>query len=227
MAGIKIVGLGPGRFGLITLETWEILRGAGHILLRTARHPTVEELRIRGIAFGSYDRFYEEAEDFASLYLRIAEDLAERAERGEEIVYAVPGSPLVAERTVVLLREIAEERGIPLEILPAMSFLEVLCARLGVDPVEGLAVLDAADAGRMRECAGVSMVLTQVYDQHVASDAKLMLSEFLPDDHPVTYIHHLALPEEAIHEIPLYELDRQRDLDHLTSLFIPAFQNRT
>ena len=28
--------------------------------------------------------------------------------------------------------------------------------------------------------------------------------------------------DESIRKIPLYELDRQKDVDHLTSLFVPA-----
>ena len=67
-----------------------------------------------------------------------------------------------------------------------------------------------------------SLVITQVYDPIIASDTKLMLMEFYPDEYEVTYIHNLALPDESIRKIPLYELDRQKDVDHLTSLFVPA-----
>lgn len=221
MGSIVILGLGPGRLGLITLESWEILQKANPLLLRTAVHPTAADLRERGIPFSSYDGFYEEAKDFSTLYRRIAEDVLARAAAGEDVVYAVPGSPLVAERTVVLLREMAREAGISLSILPGMSFLEVLYTRLGIDPLEGVAIVDAMDAECLAGCGSLSMVVTQVYDQRVASEAKLTLLDIFPDEHRVTYIHHLALPEEAIRQIPLYEIDRQVDLDHLTSIFIP------
>jgi len=221
MAGIKVVGLGPGRAGLITRETWELMKGGKHLLLRTKIHPTVEEILAEGIRGESYDDFYEEAEDFDSLYRRIARDLIHRAESGEELVYAVPGSPLVAERTVVLLREMAAASGVPLEIFPAMSFLDVLYARLGIDPVDGIAVVDAEEPDRLLHCRDFSMVVTQVYQQRVASEAKIMLLEVLPDEYEICYVHHLALPDESIRRIPLFELDRQRDMDHLTSLFIP------
>ena len=46
--------------------------------------------------------------------------------------------------------------------------------------------------------------------------------ERYPDDMIVTYIYHLALSDEDIRQIPLYALDRQKDVDHLTSLFVPA-----
>ena len=218
MAKIKVVGLGPSRFGLITLEAWEAIKGAGHLLLRTAVHPTVEDIKA-----DSYDGFYESAGDFASLYRRIAEDIVHRAQAGEDIVYAVPGSPLVAERTVVLLREMAKEAGVPLEILPGVSFLDVMYARLGMDPVEGLAIVDASDLDSLLHCSDFPLLVTQVYSQRIASDAKIMLLEMLPDEYEIIYAHNLALPDESIRRIPLFELDRQPDLDHLASLFIPRF----
>ena len=219
---ITVVGLGPGRFGLITLESWQTMQAAAHLVLRTRIHPTVAEIEKRGLTFSSYDGFYEEAPDFETLYRHIAEDLLRRATEQGDLVYAVPGSPLVAERTVVLLRELAKETDTAVDILPGMSFVEVMYTRLGIDPIEGLTILDAEDVSTLKERPAQSLVITQVYDPIIASDTKLMLMEFYPDEYDVTYIHNLALPDESIRKIPLYELDRQKDVDHLTSLFVPA-----
>lgn len=220
MGEIIIVGLGPGSFNFMTVETLDVLERAETLLLRTAKHPTVEALRARGIAFASYDEYYERHATFDEVYAAIAEDCATRAKNGARIVYAVPGSPLVAERTVVLLRELANERGIPLTVLPGMSFLEVLYTRLGVDPIEGLTVLDACDLQPDGSELKTAMVITQVYNQAVASDVKLTLMESLPDDYAVTLVRGLGLPDESIRTIALYELDRQPDIDHLTSLYV-------
>ena len=219
---ITVVGLGPGRFGLITLESWQTMQAAEHLVLRTRIHPTVAEIEKRGLTFSSYDGFYEEAPDFETLYRHIAEDLLRRATEQGDLVYAVPGSPLVAERTVVLLRELAKETDTAVDILPGMSFVEVMYTRLGIDPIEGLTILDAEDVSTLKERPAQSLVITQVYDSIIASDTKLMLMEFYPDEYDVTYIHNLALPDESLRKIPLYELDRQKDVDHLTSLFVPA-----
>ncbi|WP_417082883.1 SAM-dependent methyltransferase [Mitsuokella jalaludinii] len=219
---LTVVGLGPGRFGLITLESWQTMQAAEHLVLRTRIHPTVAEIEKRGLTFSSYDGFYEEAPDFETLYRHIAEDLLRRATEQGDLVYAVPGSPLVAERTVVLLRELAKETDTAVDILPGMSFVEVMYTRLCIDPIEGLTILDAEDVSTLKERPAQSLVITQVYDPIIASDTKLMLMEFYPDEYEVTYIHNLALPDESIRKIPLYELDRQKDVDHLTSLFVPA-----
>ena len=223
MGSIKVAGMGPGDFGSMTVEAWETIQKAEHLILRTAIHPTAEEMARRGISFSSYDEQYEKAEDFETLYAFIADDLIARAKAGEEIVYAVPGSPLVAERTVVLLRERAKEEKVPLEVLPGMSFTEALCARIGIDPVEGLLIMDATDLERIPMDWPTGMIVTQVYSPAVASDAKLALMEFLPDDYGIVIAQHVGLPDENVRRIPLYMLDRQPAIDHLTSLFVPPF----
>ncbi len=221
MGEIIIVGLGPGDFKFVTLETLQILEKAEVLLLRTAKHPTVAALEERGIKFASYDAEYEQHDTFAQVYEAIAEDCVKRAECGARIVYAVPGSPLVAERTVILIREMAEKRGVKLSILPGMSFLEVMYTRLGVDPIDGLTIMDACELKEPCVENATALVITQVYNQAVASDVKLTLMESFPDDYQVTLVRGLGLADESIRRLPLYELDRQSDIDHLTSLYVP------
>ena len=222
MAKITVVGLGPGDFSLLTLAAWETLRGASRLILRTAVHPTVAELKRRGIPFVSYDGYYERASNFSSLYASIVADLLAqaKAEAEDALVYAVPGSPLVAERTVSLLREQALEAGVELTILPGMSFVEIFCARLGIDPIAGLTIIDAADIERLPTGLFTGCIVTQVYSPAVASETKLSLMEHLPDEYEIVYAHNLGLSDESIRRIPLYKLDRQTDVDHLTSLYL-------
>jgi len=222
MGKITIVGLGPGAFGLITVETLELLQSAKPLILRTAKHPTVPEMVERGITFTSYDHIYEEKESFEEVYNAIANDCLDQAILGENLVYAVPGSPLVAERTVILIRQLAMERGIALTILPGMSFLEVLYTRLAIDPIEGLTVLDAADVTSLPPELATALVVTQLYNPHIASEVKLALMEYYPDDYEVVVVQNLGLPEEKIRKMPLFELDRIPAIDHLTSLYVPG-----
>ena len=221
MGKITIVGLGPGSFGLITVETLELLKTAKPLVLRTAKHPTVSEIKARGIEFDSYDYVYETQDSFEEVYQTIARDCLAQAKLEENLVYAVPGSPLVAEKTVTLIRKLAEEQGISLTIVPGMSFLEVLYTRLGVDPIEGLTVLDAADVSTLPPELGTALVITQVYNNYVASEVKLALMEYYPDDYEVILVKDLGMPEEKILTIPLFELDRIPEIDHLTSLYVP------
>ena len=227
MAKITVVGLGPGRAGLITRESWQLMEQADTLILRTRIHPTVSALEEAGLTFTTYDGFYEKAESFEALYTAIARDLLQRAVEQGDLVYAVPGSPLVAERTVVLLRELARKTAVEVDIRPGMSFVEVMYTRLGIDPIDGLTIIDAEDVDTLKERPAQSLVITQVYSPSIASDTKLMLMDLYPDEYEVTYIHNLALPDESIRKIPLYELDRQKDVDHLTSLFIRSDKEKS
>ena len=220
MGQITIVGLGPGDFGLITLNTWDKIINADKLILRTAIHPTVADLDKRNVKYTSCDEFYEQGTCFDEVYNNIAKKLITEAKAGHNVVYAVPGSPFVAERTVVIIREQAKKAGVELNIMPGMSFMEVMYQRLNIDPIDGLTVLDACDLGDLPDEMPSSLVITQVYNQHVASDTKLTLMEKYPEDFPITFIRNLSLPDEEIREIPLYELDRQPNIDHLTSLYI-------
>lgn len=221
MGEVTIVGLGPGSFGLITVETLELLKTAETLLLRTAKHPTVTEIIDRGIPFTSFDYVYEEKASFDEVYTTIAHECLRQAAMGKKVVYAVPGSPLVAEKTVTLIRKLAAEQGVTVTVLPGMSFLEVLYTRLAIDPIEGITVLDAADVVSLPPDLMTALVVTQVYNTYVASEAKLALMEYYPDDYKVVVVKNLGLVDEQLLTVPLFELDRVPGIDHLTSVYVP------
>jgi MazG family protein len=227
MGEIIIIGLGPGDFRLITEETFTLLEGRPPLYLRTARHPAVAGLVERGVSFTSYDSMYEQYSTFEAVYAAIAADIVARAGDSGRVVYAVPGSPAVAEKTVFLIREAAAAAGIKTVVKPAMSFLDVLYTRLEIDPVAGLTVTDAADIAALPSGLGTGLVVTQIYNGRVASDAKLSLMDMYPDDFPVTVARNLGLADEEVRTIPLFELDRQPVIDHLTSVYVPAPPRRT
>ena len=215
-----MAGLGPAGAELMTRGTWARIEAAEQILLRTRIHPTVEALDAAGISYETYDDFYERADDFDELYEAITDDLFARAAKGN-VLYLVPGSPFVAERTVQLLRERAMAEDVPLEILPAMSFLEPLFAALGIDPADGLSIIDAMDEDAVADPPAQDLIITQIYSRELASDLKILLMEHFPDTQVVIYLHHLGLSDERVARIPLFELDWQEDIDHLTTLFSP------
>ena len=216
---LTIVGMGPGAAGHLSLETLRLLEEKS-VILRTEIHPTVSELKRRGISYVSCDRFYKEGKTFEEVYEQIAAFVLAQA-RDQEIVYGVPGSPLVAERTVVLLREKAQQEGIRLTVKPAMSFLDLAYVALGIDPIEGLRIIDAQDFDALADAGRYPLMVTQVYNRMVASDMKISLMDVLPDETEVYFLRNLGLDDEECRKIPLFEIDRQSDIDHLTSVFIP------
>ena len=216
---LTIVGLGPGAAGHLSLETLKLLEER-FVILRTEVHPTVAELKRRGISFISCDAWYEKEATFEEVYDKISSFVIEQA-KNKEVVYAVPGSPLVAERTVSLLREKAKRNNIPLTIKPAMSFLDLAYVDLGIDPIDGLRIIDAQDFSALADAGQYPLMVTQVYNQIVASDMKLTLMDILPDETEVYFLRNLGLEDEECRKIPLLEMDRQPVIDHLTSVFIP------
>lgn len=219
--GITVVGLGPGSAGHLSVETLDVLKNGEKVILRTAVHPSVSELERAGIEFTACDDFYETGASFDEVYHKVVALVLQEA-AAKAIVYAVPGSPLVAERTVMMLREQAKAAGIPLQILPSMSFLDLAYVKLGIDPIAGLRIVDAHDFEALTDAGKYPLMITQVYSQLVASDVKLNLMEVLGDEAQLYFLRNLGLPDEECQPIKLYELDRQPQIDHLTSVFIPA-----
>jgi tetrapyrrole methylase family protein/MazG family protein len=93
---IVIVGLGPGGHDHVTVEVLAEIDRIPHRYLRTRVHPSAV---LVGEAT-SFDDLYESAATFDDVYTEIADQLAAAAAHHGEILYAVPGSPLVLERTV-------------------------------------------------------------------------------------------------------------------------------
>lgn len=228
MGTIHIVGLGPGDAGLITLTAFRLMKEARCLLLRTAVHPSVSMLDEAHIAYEALDRFYEQGASFENVYQGITGYVLDQA-AGGDVVYAVPGSPVVAERTVLMLEKQGAERHIPVVVHPGMSFLEVMYTRLRFDPVNGVTIIDSSDAGQVPRDISTPLIVTQVYDRHVASDLKLSLMDIYGDEYEAQLVYHVSLPDESIQPIKLYELDRCDHIDHLTSLFLPVppLQSRT
>ena len=74
MSQITILGLGPGEWKHLTLEAAEVLSNYEHIWLRTRHHPLVEQMSAN-LTVHSFDEWYEEADEFAPLYERIAKEV--------------------------------------------------------------------------------------------------------------------------------------------------------
>ena len=223
---IIVVGLGSGDADQLTLGVWRTLQEAQIIRVRTDQHPMMRLFTEHGLAYQSYDELYEQSESFPEVYEAIADRLMTEAQAsGQPVVYAVPGHPMVAERTVQILRERAPQEGVELTVKGGESFLDQAFVRLGFDPIEGFQLLDAGElaAGLLRP--QLHTVIGQVYDEYTASDVKLTLMERYPDEHPVVIGHALGVAgEEQILTVPLYELDRTPGFGNLSLVWIPRAQ---
>lgn len=219
---IKIVGLGPGAKEALTIGTICELESNKNIFLRTEKHPTVDYLKEKKIIFDTYDNVYESIGSFDEVYLNIAKDLIKKHEDLGDLIYAVPGHPLVAEKSVFNLIDLCKESNIEYKIIPAVSFIDAMIESLRIDPIKGLKVIDSFDIGNQILDKRIGTIITQVYNQLIASEVKLKLLEQYNDETEIYYVRAAGIKEqESIRKIPLFELDMQEDIDYLTSIYIP------
>ncbi|WP_339064264.1 nucleoside triphosphate pyrophosphohydrolase [Tepidibacillus marianensis] len=175
-----------------------------------------------GIVYQSFDDLYDNLSEYDQVYQEIARIIIEQAERGMDIIYAVPGHPMVAEKSVRYILQKADLHEVEIELLGGESFLDAFFSSLKIDPIDGFLFLNGETMGKDDIDPEKHIIISQVYDQWVASDVKLTLMEVYPDDWPITIASHLGIQgKEVLKEVPLFEMDRNpEDYHHLSSIFI-------
>lgn len=213
---IVVGGLGPAGPELFTAATTAAVERIPRRWLRTSRHPAAAAVT----GSRSFDHLYEAESTIGSVYAAIVDHLVDAAAEHGEVLYLVPGSPLVAERTVELLRAYGRAE---VEVLPALSFVDLAWDRLGIDPLAaGVRLVDGRRFAT--EAAGERgpLLVAQCDSAMVLSEMKLAVDDLdgvVPG--PVTVLQRLGLPDECVTEVAWDDLDRVVEPDHLTSLWIP------
>jgi tetrapyrrole methylase family protein/MazG family protein len=199
---VDVWGLGPAGASLIPSGLLDAVASSTTIV-RTLRHPAAAALPDTVIAC---DDLYESAATIEDVYRAIVQRVVDNA----PATYVVPGSPLIAERTVELLRARAD---VELVIHPALSFLDLAWARLGVDPLAGH--VNLVNGHEFGDGVAGATLIAQADSKHVLSEIKLSR-----DDGPdVIVLQRLGLPDELVTTVAWNDLDRVVEPDHLTSLW--------
>ena len=221
---IYIVGLGPGDVDDLTRKAWRVLKQADKVYLRTEQHGCVPCLPQTETVYESFDHLYERGESFESVYSTIVETLLAAAAH-DDVVYAVPGDPLVGESTTTRILAAARERDIAVDIVNGVSFIEPMLALVGVDALDGLQTLDGLEIAALYHPPinpDYPALIGQVYSRTVASNVKLTLMNQYPDEFEVTLIHAAGTEDAVTETIPLYAIDRSDHIAHTTSLYVPV-----
>ncbi len=220
MLTVVAVGLGPAGEPHLAPAARSRIDDATTARLRTRRHPAAAAFP----EVESFDELYERATDFDSLYAAIAEELVSLAARdpSHTVVYAVPGSPLVAERTVELLQA---RDDVEVVVVPGLSFVDLACAALRLDPVgAGLRLGDALDLPDRLRGPG-PLLLAQAHSPAVLSDVALRVDVDLAEAPlEAVVLHHLGLDDERVVTMPVDQLGGFTDADHLTSVYLPELR---
>ncbi|MEG0473427.1 MAG: nucleoside triphosphate pyrophosphohydrolase, partial [Solibacillus sp.] len=223
MNQLTVIGLGAADFDQMQMGVYKKITAAKKLFVRTDDHPVLQELREQGIEFTSFDEIYVKHGSFGPVYEEIAQRLME-AVAHEDIMYAVPGHPLVAEQTVQHLIEAHEKGQIQLVIEGGQSFLDPIFGALKIDPIEGFQLLDGTSMSMHDVNMRQHILIAQVYDAFSASEVKLTLMEKYRDDYPVTIVTAAGSSQEQLRTVPLYELDQAAEINNLTTVYVPPVQ---
>jgi tetrapyrrole methylase family protein/MazG family protein len=216
---ISIVGLGPSDISRVSGSTRALIDEATTVVMRTLRHPAAAEVAAARPVI-SCDDLYDSFEEFDGVYAAIADRVLSLVGDGS-VVYAVPGSALVGERSVRLIRERAAELGIPILVEPGLSFLDLTYLAVGLDPIaDGLQVLDARDLPDPLPLH-VPTVITQVDSDLRASEVSVALARTVETDTRVAVLDRLGDEDEIVIQTSVGDLARYK-AGPRTTVFVPA-----
>jgi tetrapyrrole methylase family protein/MazG family protein len=213
---ITITGLGPGDFDRIPQAVRLVLLDPETtVVVRTLDHPAARELaRRRDVV--SCDDLYEGHDTFDGVYQAIAGRVEEKAARGN-VVYAVPGSPLVGELAVQRLLDSDAE----VEVIPAESFVDAVLREVGYDPLDrGLQILNAHDLPEPL-VVDLPTIVAQLDRPEVMADVAARIGRVLPEDALVTILVDVGSSSRVKLETTISGIDPGL-AGYRTSLFIDS-----
>jgi tetrapyrrole methylase family protein/MazG family protein len=217
--GITIVGLGPAGAAHLGRGARDALANSeATIVLRTLAHPAAQALADERSVL-TCDDLYDSIEVFDDVYSAIAHRVIDAGMFGP-VVYAVPGSAIVGERAVPMIRLLAAAADIEVQIEPGLSFLDLAYVAVGVDPIaDGTQILDARDLPDPLPLH-IPTFITQVDSALRASEVSLSLTRTISPEVPVTVLDRLGDPDEVIEQLPVSELSRYA-AGPRTSVYVP------
>ncbi|MDQ3782224.1 MAG: nucleoside triphosphate pyrophosphohydrolase [Actinomycetota bacterium] len=204
---ILVVGLGPAGLDRLPPATRAALDDPeATVVVRTLEHPAAAELAgTRGVTSG--DDLYDTAAGFDAVYGAIAARVVAAASLGP-VIYAVPGSATVGERSVPLVLAEATAAGLSVEVWAGESFLDLVWLATGCDPIAGGAqVLDGRALPDPLQLH-LPTVVTQVDRSEVLADVVAVLGRVLPDDTPIMVLDRLGEPDQVIVTVDLHHATR-------------------
>ena len=220
MHSINVIGLGPGDKDQIPTKIQNLLKEADVVYLRSDKHPAANELKAEGATFESFDHLYKGGDcDLEAVHIAIADKLISCA-RIKEVLYAVPGHPMVAEKSVsVLMKRYAR-----VKILGGKSVIDELLLAVEAEPADGLQLVSAFEMNADSIDTGQPVMIMQLLNALLAKKAKEVLVQKYPADHKVALIDAAGSAQEAIEWMPLNDIDQFFGVHQLRNLYVPSLE---
>lgn len=220
MNTVRIIGLGTSDTDKMPLGVYKELRNAKKVFVRTMDHPAVAMLQDEGVEITSFDSYYEREDTFQDTYEEITAALLTAA-RAEDILYAVPGHPMVYETTTERLLEAADRGEVNVEIAGGQSFIDDVITALKIPVNENFQLLDGTALDIRDLDYRKHTLITQVYDQLSVSEVKVTLLEYYNYDAPVYLVDKAGSSDEEIITSTIAEIDFHVPDSNLLCMFVP------
>lgn len=206
MNTIQIIGMGAGKVEDLTIKAYNALIENIPTYLRTEMHPIVKELREKNINIETFDEYFLKYESFDEVYDKITEKIVELSDIYGRINYCTAGSPFYGD--IVTKKLISEYKDkINIIIIDGMSFLDKCIKLSGYSDCKSIIILDSLEADEFSFDSNSLNIITQVYDNEIASQIKIRLMEMYSDNTEVLKIDVL---EANVKKIPLFLLDQEK-----------------
>lgn len=220
---IYIVGLGPNEEKNIKESIKELLLENKDkiIIARTKSHPAISFLDDNNINYDTCDKFYVENSNFENTYNAIVNYILEEHKKSD-VLYLVPGHPMVAELTTKLLLENADS----VKIVGGESFLDSCFNVAQFDPVEGFTLIDATNEDLLKKVEPTKhLLITQCYDDFTAGNISIELMEYYPYDHEVLIMENVGCANEKLYHSELCQLSATvgEEVNNLRTIYVPPF----
>ena len=144
--------------------------------MRTQTHPSAQSLTDAGIAFESFDAFYERSRSYDALVKNIVREVR-RAGKEQNVCYCVDGSP--AEDRAA--RALMQYRGTI--AVDGVSKASAAAAKAGIGDFLALSAYDVTAAKLVRP-----LVVYDLADRVQAADVKLALCDAFGDESPAFFV---------------------------------------
>jgi tetrapyrrole methylase family protein / MazG family protein len=221
MAGITLVGLGPGEPDRITVEAQVILNGVSELWVTSPDHPVVSALPssviVRALPSSQRGASADPLGDAA-----ILERVMELGMRPQGAVLAVPGHPLISSALGWAVWRGAMQRGILCRVVTAPSLPDGILEVLPIDaPMRVLAC--SADFIKKAHVPpfppNIPTIITGLSTTEVCQAVRTVLATTYPADHMIE-LYSSSLDSRA-NRVPLAELGRVQVDDPEACLYLP------
>lgn len=144
--GLYLVGYGvTGRMDGCTGHALQVLKEADEVIFRWEKDPIFSEMQASKENVHTVAEFYSRYGPTSAAYMAMAEDVKRKIVAGRSIAFVTPGHPLVCEATSLLLRDYCVKEGIHFEVIPGVSFVDMVTGTLGVDLTEAVQIIAGTD----------------------------------------------------------------------------------